>query len=213
MNHDSAIAKMLARQAAYNVAKMQAQETQTVHVGKTDKPVKATKPVKDKATKPVKDDSSVGFSPTIVGRREKIDAETFLVRMRTVRYVSEEGRHLSRSPDRAEKIQTIADFMGIYSEGDGDAYGTIEQRAMMECRRQRGMVMVEDRRAVRSVQASVGGFITGIADAKAKLLASLRGREREAVENIIAATHDGDDDAVAIERERLQSIRKDLASL
>ena len=70
-----------------------------------------------------------------------------------------------------------------------------------------------DRREVRSAQASVGGFVTGIADAKEKLLASLKGREREAVENLIAATNEGDADAVAIEQARLKSIRQDLASL
>ncbi len=217
MSNDSVIAHLLTRHAAYTAEKARETATETTHVAKSDKPVKAGKG--EKSDKPVKaskapEEAPAGFSPTIVGRREQIGPEEFLLRMRSVRFVSPEGRHLSRSPDRAEKIQTIADFMGSYVEQEGDAFGTIEQRAMIECRRLRGMILVgQDRREVRSAQASVGGFVTGIADAKEKLLASLKGREREAVENLIAATNEGDSDAVAIEQARLKSIRQDLASL
>lgn len=219
MSTDSVIAHLLARHAAYAAekAREKSQETTTEHVGKSDKPVKAGKASKgEKSSKPVKatEEAPAGFSPTIVGRREQIGPEEFLVRMRTVRFVSPEGRHGSRSPDRAEKIQAIADFTGSYVEQEGDAYGTIELRAFGEARRQRGMVLVgQDRREVRRAQATIGGFISGVADAKGKLLASLKGREREAVDNLCAADAIGDKDTVAIEQARLKSIRSDLASL
>jgi len=214
MSTESLIQKMLAKQAAYAAAKEQ--EVKIEHVAKSDKPVKVKASKGDKPLKASKatEETPKGFMPTIVGRKVQIGPEEFLLRMRTVRFVTAEGRHGSRSPDRAEKVQAIADFMGSYVESEGDTFGSIELRAMNECRRQRGMVTPgQDRREVRSAQASVGGFVSGVADAKEKLLASLKGREREAVENMIAAANAGDKDAVAIETARLKSIRQDLATL
>ncbi len=215
---NSVIAHLLARHAAYQAekAREKEQEVKTEHVAKSDKPVKVKASKGEKSPKASKatEEAPKGFSPTIVGRREKIDAATFERRMISVRFVTPEGRHGSRAPDRAEKIQNIADFLGSYVEQEGDTYGTIEQRAYFEVRRQKGQVIVgQDRREVRSAQASVGGFVSGVADAKEKLLASLKGREREAVENMIAAANAGDKDAVAIETARLKSIRQDLATL
>lgn len=148
------------------------------------------------------------------------DAVSFTLAMRNAgKRVTSNGKPIyDASLVREDQIKAIAGYIG-YTLSDN--FGTQELRAKMAA--QRTMVPVKAG-VERSSLPSVQGFVSGLPDHNQRLIQDLQGRERLAVDAMV----DHDRQALVaktteeknfhstmaqVERERLESIRKDLSHL
>jgi hypothetical protein len=139
-----------------------------------------------------------------------IDARTFIISMRGAK-------------DRPAKIQAIAAFCGYDTH---EPLGSQEMNAMAKARRVLNPITPGlDRSAVRSAQASLSGYVSGMPDNTGKQIQDLLGREALAArtmgewlkvsqdEGRSASERAEASEEIRFEQKRIDSIRQDLKRL
>lgn len=190
--------------------------------------VKAAASVKVTRAPKVKAPASNGATSVVVTKTAPtLDAPAYMVALREAGYrVDATGkRFFDHNSQRDDLIKAIDAYIGYDSRKDFASQElNARSQAAREIRKARGELFHgPDRHEIRMAQASLSGYVAGMPDNRTKDLANLEARERLAVNTLIEQEHlamtattdqeKGKALAMAqVERERLISIRRDLAT-
>lgn len=186
---------------------------------KADKPQGSSSPASNGGTVVV----VMSSTPTT-----KLDASSYIKAVRQAGYrLNDAGkRYFDPLAQRDDMIEAINCYIGYdLSKDFASQELAARTQAAREIRLAKGEVISTgpDRAEARRVKATLSGYVAGIPDTTSKDLANLEARERLAVNTLIeqekiamtAATDQEKGKALAfaqVERERLVSIRQDLAN-
>ncbi len=155
-----------------------------------------------------------------------LDAKGFILAMRNAGKRPNAAGVMTRdqSKVREDEIQAIAAYVGYDIGGN---FGSQEQAARAKANRELSKVPIQGptREEQRNASKSWAGYVHGMPDNQQRRLANLQARETEAVETFIQHVKDSRNHSrpmferkvsigmARIERERLETIREDIAGL
>lgn len=228
--HDAAIAFLLAQNVQERAAALKDEMTVTVSVSMTPKASKKIAPKKVEAA-PIHNKSNT--PGMVMPDRGTLGARDFLLAMRNAgKRVTAEGKpFVDQREVRNDQIKAIHAF--FYQETKAGRvfvgydpkrdFGSQDTAARALAQRElRGPVKVSEHTAP---SRTLGGYVAGMPDHKARTLANLQGREVAAVDAMLQHQKDADDVSrsasdrelsaglAEVERERLTQIRADIAAL
>lgn len=227
--HDAALAFLTAQHVQEQAAAFLQKESVTVKVTMNPEPRKS-KLVKNEAA-PIREKSAT--PGMVMPDRGTLNAKDFLLAMRNAgKRLTAEGRpFVDQREIRNDQIKAIHSFMyqetrqgRVYIGYDPNgSFGSQDVAARALAQRElRGAPKVSEHTAP---SRTLGGYVAGMPDHKARTLANLQGREVAAVDAMLAHQKDADDvgrsaedrelsaGLAEVERERLTQIRADIAAL
>jgi len=228
--HDAAIAFLVAQNVQERATALREEMTVTVKVTMNPEPRKSNGRAKNEAA-PIhhKAQPMVGM---MLPDRGSLDAKGFLLAMRDAGKRTVEGRtFVDPREKRNDEIRAIHAFYYEVRQGVHVCIGYDPKRDFGSQEQASRMLAQRDLRGAPKLSAhtapsrTLGGYVAGMPDMKARKLADLQGREVAAVDAMLAHQRDADDTnrspaerelsagLAEVERERCSAIRADIAAL